>query len=155
MRFARSQAILCPGTVRFLASCEPYLRSGSCSEWPGLPSSEDKIQEEATSHLLTLLRHQGCCWGAPLLQGLGPFPCLEKLLPVGGGARAGLDLRSPPGSSMLFLSSGLCVHKNVTCSLLKDLGEISSSKMQIFWSGISFAEISLRPVMRLSYEFPS
>jgi len=41
----------------------------------------------------------------------------------------------------------------VTCSLLKDLGEISRSKMQIFGSGFSVAEISLRPGMRLSYKF--
>lgn len=121
--------------------------------WPA--SSDDEIQEEATSHLLNLLCHQGCWLGNATLAGLGS-PSLPGETSAGGsGARAGLDLRAPPGSSVLVLSSGLRRYKNVTCRLLKDLGEISSSKMQIFWSGFSFAEISLRPVMRLSYKFPS
>lgn len=56
---------------------------------------------------------------------------------------------------MLILLSASCMYKNVTCELLKDLGGISSSNMQILQSGFSFAEIGLGHVLRLSYKFSS
>lgn len=98
---------------------------------------------------LYAIRGVGC--GVSLL-GLAPLPCQEKLLLVGG--QSGHSLTSALSHAPPCLSSDSCVYKNVTCGLLKDLGEISSSEMQILQFGFSFAEIGLGHVLRLSYKFP-
>lgn len=106
------------------------------------------------SHLLAPLCHQGC-WLWSVTFGLGSSS-LPGETPAGGrGVRAELGLCTLPCSSMLILLSASCMYKNVTCELLKDLGGISSSNMQILQSVFSFAEIGLGHVLRLSYKFSS